>query len=101
MVLYLGRVEEMADRNAIYNTPQHPYTTALLSAVPIPDPHLEVSRKRLQILGELASPLDPRAGLRFLPSRLTPAADYQPRLEEIAAGHFVEEHDPLDALLKA
>ncbi len=101
MVLYLGRVVEMADRNAIYNTPQHPYTKALLSAVPIPDPHLEVSRKRLQILGELASPLDPRAGLRFLPSRLTPAADYQPRLEEIAAGHFVEEHDPLDALLKA
>ena len=100
MVLYLGRVVELADRDALYDEPRHPYTKALISAVPIPDPHLERTRRRLRIPGELPSPLDPKAALRFIPSRLTPEADYQPELQEVAARHFVEEHDPLETLLE-
>ena len=99
MVLYLGRVVELADRDALYDNPQHPYTKALISAVPIPDPHLESTRKRLRIPGELPSPLDAKAALRFIPSKLTPDADYRPSLREVAPGHFVEEHDPLEDLL--
>ena len=99
MVLYLGRVVELADRDALYDDPQHPYTKALISAVPIPDPHLESTRERLRIPGELPSPLDAKAALRFIPSKLTPEADYRPVLREIAPGHFVEEHDPLEQLL--
>lgn len=101
MVLYLGRVVEMADRATIYDDPLHPYTKALISAVPIPDPSVERTRTRLRIPGELPSPLDPKAALRFIPSRLTPAADYQPILRQVSATHFVEEHDPLEDLLKA
>lgn len=99
MVLYLGRVVELADRDALYDDPQHPYTKALISAVPIPDPHLESTRKRLRIPGELPSPLDAKAALRFIPSKLTPDANYRPSLREVAPGHFVEEHDPLEDLL--
>ena len=99
MVLYLGRVVELADRDALYDNPQHPYTKALISAVPIPDPHLESTRKRLRIPGELPSPLDAKAALRFIPSKLTHDANYRPSLREVAPGHFVEEHDPLEDLL--
>ncbi|SMX25372.1 ABC transporter ATP-binding protein [Boseongicola aestuarii] len=99
MVLYLGRVVEMADRDVLYDEPRHPYTRSLISAVPIPDPHLERTRQRLRIPGELPSPLDPKAALRFIPSRLTSDLAYQPSLKEVSSGHFVEEHDPLETLL--
>ena len=99
MVLYLGRVVELADRDVLYDEPRHPYTKSLISAVPIPDPHLERTRHRLRIPGELPSPLDPKAALRFIPSRLTPDASYHPKLEQVASGHYVEEHDPLEMLL--
>jgi oligopeptide/dipeptide ABC transporter ATP-binding protein len=97
MVLYLGRVMEQADRDQIYSNPQHPYTKALLSAAPIPDPVRERARKRLRLVGEPPSPMDPRSALRFLPSRL--AADplalvYTPQLREVAPGHLVSEYDP-------
>ncbi len=97
MVLYLGRVMELADRDRIFAAPQHPYTRALLSAVPIADPVVERSRARPRLEGEPPSPLDPLSALRFLPSRLPidPAAPiYVPRLEEIAPGHLVAEFDP-------
>ncbi|MBT8460151.1 MAG: ABC transporter ATP-binding protein, partial [Boseongicola sp.] len=81
MVLYLGRVVELADRDVLYDEPRHPYTKSLISAVPIPDPQLERTRHRLRIPGELPSPLDPKAALRFIPSRLTPDASYHPKLE--------------------
>jgi len=97
MVLYLGRVMEQADREQLYAHPQHPYTKALLSAAPIPDPVRERSRKRLKLSGEPPSPMDPRSALRFLPSRLS--ADplgqvYVPELKEVAPGHLVSEYDP-------
>jgi oligopeptide/dipeptide ABC transporter ATP-binding protein len=102
MVLYLGRVVELADRDAIYGAPQHPYTKSLISAVPIPDPRLERTRQRIRLPGELPSPMDPGAALRFLPSRLK-AGDrsYVPRLEQVGPGHWVAEHDPLEAILAA
>ena len=100
IVLYLGRIVELADRDAIYETPRHPYTRALISAVPVPDPRIERHRKRIKIPGELPSPLDPGAALRFLPSRLA-AGDrsYEPKLMQPVPGHFVAEHDPLEAIL--
>ena len=97
MVLYLGRVMELASRERLYAEPQHPYTKALLSAAPIPDPAIERSRKRVRLTGEPPSPLDPRSALRFLPSKLTvdPLAPiYIPRLNEVAPGHLVSEYDP-------
>ena len=99
MVLYLGRVVEFADRDAIYEAPRHPYTKALISAVPIPDPRTERSRDRLRLPGELPSPMDPGAGLRFLPSKRHSDPTYRPRLDEVAPGHWVAEHDPLEVIL--
>jgi oligopeptide/dipeptide ABC transporter ATP-binding protein len=98
MVLYLGRVLEEAPREALYRDPRHPYTRALLSAAPIPDPVRERARQRIKIAGEPPSPLDPLAGLRFLPSRLPadPLAEiYVPKLEVIGPGHRVAEFDPV------
>ena len=96
MVLYLGRVVELADRDSIYADPRHPYTRALISAVPIPDPKLERAKKRVRLTGELPSPLDTRAGLIFLKSKQIDDADaeqYRPKLIEVAPGHLVAEHD--------
>lgn len=98
MVLYLGRVVEMADRDAIYEDARHPYTRALISAVPVPDPAFEKTRKRVKLEGELPSPMDTRAQLRFMKSKLVddPDADqYRPELQEVEPGHWVAEHDPV------
>jgi oligopeptide/dipeptide ABC transporter ATP-binding protein len=97
LVLYLGRVVELADRDRIYAAPQHPYTKALLSAAPIPDPRIERTRKRLKLVGEPPSPIDPRAAFRFLPSRLPVDASapvLPPALKEVVPGHLVAEFDP-------
>ena len=98
MVLYLGRVMELASRERLYGDPQHPYTKALLSAAPIPDPAIERNRQRVRLTGEPPSPLDPRSALRFLPSRLpveSAAPVYIPQLKEVAPGHLVSEYDPV------
>lgn len=97
MVIYLGRVVELADRDAIYADARHPYTKALISAVPIPDPKLERAKRRIRLAGDLSSPLDTRAPLRFLKSKIVDDPDaeqYRPMLIEVAPGHFVAEHDP-------
>ncbi len=97
LVLYLGRVVETATREALYADARHPYTKALLSAAPIPDPAVERTRQRVKLAGEPPSPMDPRAALRFLPSRLPadPNAPIRPpELQEIAPGHLVAEFDP-------
>ncbi|MAK60963.1 MAG: ABC transporter ATP-binding protein [Ponticaulis sp.] len=96
MVLYLGRVVELADRTTIYENPVHPYTKALIAAVPNPDPRQERERNFARLEGDLPSPLDRRAGLRFMKSKLVddPDADqYRPQLVEVAPGHLVAEHD--------
>ena len=96
MVLYLGRVVELGTVDDIYRGAQHPYTKALLAAAPIPDPVAARERVRIRMAGDLPSPLDSRAGLRFLKSKLVDHPDveqYRPRLLEVAPGHWVAEHD--------
>ena len=96
MVLYLGKVVEIADRTAIYEDARHPYTKALISAVPTPDPKLERERERVKLKGDLPSPLDSRAPLRFMKSVIVDDPDaeqYNPKLIEVAPGHLVAEHD--------
>ena len=96
MVLYLGRVMEQGPRDQIYANPRHPYTKALLSAAPIPDPVRERARARVKLAGEAPSPLDPKSAFRFLPSRapVDPAAPVIfPALQEIEPGHFVAEFE--------
>lgn len=94
MVMYLGRVVETADRDSIYEDARHPYTKALISAAPIPDPEVERSRKRVKLEGDLPSPLDPKAQLRFLKSKLSQSGEqYRPKLIEVAQGHLVAEFD--------
>ena len=98
MVLYLGRVVELAGRDAIYNEARHPYTKALIAAVPNADPTGERTRERLRLTGDLPSPLDSRAALRFMKSKLVDDADadqYKPKLVEVSPGHLVAEHDPV------
>lgn len=65
MVLYLGNVMELADRDSIYANPKHPYTKALISAVPIPDPEIERTKERIVLTGDLPSPLSPPSGCVF------------------------------------
>ncbi|HZZ67456.1 MAG TPA: dipeptide ABC transporter ATP-binding protein [Phenylobacterium sp.] len=97
LVLYMGRVVETASRDQLYAGARHPYTKALLSAAPIPDPTIERTRRQVKLTGEPPSPMDPRAALRFLPSRLPldPNAPFAvPELREVAPGHLVAEFDP-------
>ena len=98
MVLYLGRVVELADRDDLFAHPRHPYTRGLLAAAPIPDPAVERARVHSPLIGAPPSPFDPRAGLRFLPSKRAAeaaASVYVPKLIEMAPGHWAAEFDPV------
>ena len=95
MVMYLGRVVETADRDTIYTDARHPYTKALISAAPIPDPKIERSRKRVKLEGDLPSPMDAKAQLRFMKSKIVEnaAEQYRPKLIDIGNGHLVAEFE--------
>jgi oligopeptide/dipeptide ABC transporter ATP-binding protein len=89
-VMYLGKIVEITDRLQLYENPLHPYTKALLAAVPIPDPVLEAERPRTVLMGEVPSPLNPPPGCVFHP-RCPIAIDRcrgeVPPLREVTAGH--------------
>jgi oligopeptide/dipeptide ABC transporter ATP-binding protein len=93
-VMYLGRIAELAEANAVYDTPLHPYTQALISAVPIPDP-AQRHRGRIQLEGEIPSPISPPSGCRFHP-RCAYAEDVckttEPDLVEVEPGRKVACH---------
>lgn len=94
-VMYLGVIVETADRNELYENPLHPYTQALLSAVPIPDPKKDRARKRIILPGDVPSPVNPPCGCRFHP-RCSLASERcsqeQPEWREVAPGHWISCH---------
>jgi oligopeptide transport system ATP-binding protein len=95
MVLYLGKVAELADRDEIYRNPRHPYTQALLSAVPVPDPDFERSKKRISLTGDLPSPINPPSGCVFrtrCPIAIDRCAEQAPSLEAVTDSHTVSCH---------
>ncbi|MDH4118916.1 MAG: ATP-binding cassette domain-containing protein [Acidimicrobiia bacterium] len=97
-IMYAGRLVEIADRDAVYETPMHPYTKALLSAVPIPDPAVEKQRQRIVVQGEIPDPVDPPPGCRFASRcayRQDRCVEESPELRDVdgqqVACHFAEQ----------
>ncbi|GCE27995.1 ABC transporter ATP-binding protein [Dictyobacter alpinus] len=96
-VMYLGRVVELAKSESLYETPLHPYTQALLSAIPVPDPEVELRRKRIILEGDVPSPVNPPSGCNFHPRCWKAQAicrEVIPQLEEKQSNHYAACHFP-------
>lgn len=94
-VMYLGQLAELTGSRELYKNPLHPYTRALLSAIPIPDPRVEQTRRRIILEGDVPSPINPPPGCRFAgrcPQVMPLCREQDPRMEEVFAGHFVSCH---------
>jgi oligopeptide/dipeptide ABC transporter ATP-binding protein len=93
--MYLGRIVELGERDDVYDHPLHPYTQALMSAVPVPDPEVEETRQRIILEGDIPSPANPPTGCNFN-TRCPLAEDIcfheDPEFREIKAAHFVACH---------
>ncbi|MGH2365509.1 MAG: oligopeptide/dipeptide ABC transporter ATP-binding protein, partial [Chloroflexota bacterium] len=94
-VMYLGRLVELADRDEVYDRPAHPYTKALLSAVPIPDPRVERKRERIILAGDVPTPVNPPSGCRFhtrCPVAIDICSQVDPPWREVRPNHRVACH---------
>lgn len=94
-VMYLGKIVELTDRDSLYKNPLHPYTKALLSAVPIPDPVVEEKRERMILTGDVPSPVNPPSGCRFhtrCPLVIDVCKKVDPEFRDVGGEHFVACH---------
>ncbi|WP_341878053.1 dipeptide ABC transporter ATP-binding protein [Defluviitalea saccharophila] len=94
-VMYLGSIVELADSDELYENPLHPYTKALLSAIPIPDPEIQRKRERIVLQGDVPSPINPPKGCKFVdrcPMATEQCRNQRPALKEVKPGHYVACH---------
>jgi oligopeptide transport system ATP-binding protein len=94
-VMYLGKLAELSDREELYENPLHPYTQALLSAVPIPDPVIEEKRQRIILEGDVPSPANPPKGCNFstrCPRVMDVCHEVDPEFKDVGGGHWVACH---------
>ena len=90
-VMYLGKIVELAPTESLFDNPVHPYTRALMSAVPVPDPDIEATRQRIILEGDIPSPADPPRGCAFrtrCPVAMEKCSHHSPRHLEVGSGHF-------------